>query len=625
MNIVLATQHLSRSPQAVSLAGACLAAALTTDELLAASCRVTLCDLFPDPPPESALHTILASDPDAVGLSVYVWNRREALALARLLREQRPELPLFAGGPEPTVDPLPFLGEGGFDFVVVGEGEITFVEAVAALNEKRSVAGIPGVATLDQGTLSLVQRPPTALLDLLPSPLLTGTLDPAGYDGMLWQLTRGCDFGCSYCCDAGGIRGTRSFSLERVEAELRLLAQSRVSQVFVLDSTFNREPERAKRILRLIRNHAPHIHFHFEIRSEFIDREQAKLFAAITCSLQIGLQSAHPKVLARVGRRLERNDFSAKIALLNETGVIFGFDLIYGLPGDNLEGFKKSLDFALALYPNHLDIFPLALLPGAQLSQSADRLGLEHLTEPPYTLIQSPTFPAEELAKAARLAGACDLFYSRGKAVAWFNGLCRSHSLSPAALLEEFELWLTREAPGQGEEELTDDDIRELQCRFLRALSPARNRKKLLPLLLDLVEYHHHYAAALLAPQPELPTERELAQLELATTPFVIAASTRLARFNYEITDILEAGEVEPTEFVRSFRKSGSCAAIYPRADEVMTESLAEPFFRLLERLDGRTSLHEMGEVGMERDEALSFLEFAVAEGIVVKGSGRTG
>jgi hypothetical protein len=621
VNIVLVAQHHSRSPQAVPLAGAFLAAALTADEVLAASCHVILCDLFPDISPEAAVDTILAAGPDAVGISVYVWNRRRAVALARALKLRQPGLVLFAGGPEPGEEPRPFLGPELFDFVVVGEGEITFVEAMAALREGRSVATIPGVATLGTDGVSLVRRHPTALPDTLPSPLLTGILDSARYNGMLWQLTRGCDFGCTYCCDTAGVKGTRRFSLDRVEAELRLLARSRISQVFVLDSTFNRDPERAKRILRLVRKHAPHIHFHFEVRSEFIDREQAQLFAAITCSLQIGLQSAQPKVLNGVGRHLDRDDFAQRVGFLNEAGVIFGFDLIYGLPGDTLDGFRKSLDFALALYPNHLDIFPLAILPGAPLAKSAARLGLRQLPDPPYTLLESPTFPAADLAGAARLAGACDLFYCRGKAVAWFNGVCRAVSLAPTELLAEFARWLSREAPGRGEEELTDDEVWQFQRHFLSALFLSRNRKKLLPLALDLADYHHHYAAALLTPPPELPTERELARMDLANTLFRAASSTRLARFHYEINVILEAGEVDLKEFSRCFRKADSWAAIYPRADEVMTESLAEPFFRLLERLDGRALPRDLWkELGMDQEEALSFLEFAVAEGIVVTG-----
>ena len=240
--------------------------------------------------------------------------------------------------------------------------------------------------------ISLVPAAPLADLDTIPSPWLNGTLHTEDYPGILWQLSRGCGFSCDFCFDSRGSHGVRRFSLERIEAELRHFASHGVSQVFVLDSTFNQDQRRAKTILRMIKKIAPQIHFHFEVRSEFIDREMAELFAGITCSLQIGLQSADPQVLKQVGRSFRRDDFVSRTMLLNESGAVFGFDLMYGLPGDTLAGFRESLDFALGLYPNHLDIFPLAILPGTALAARADSIGLQHLPTPPYTLISAPGF-----------------------------------------------------------------------------------------------------------------------------------------------------------------------------------------------------------------------------------------
>jgi hypothetical protein len=40
------------------------------------------------------------------------------------------------------------------------------------------------------------------------------------------------------------------------------------------------------------------------------------------------------------------------------------------------------------------------------------------------------------VAAARQLAAACDIFYSRGKAVAWFNGIVAALRLTPASILE---------------------------------------------------------------------------------------------------------------------------------------------------------------------------------------------
>lgn len=57
-------------------------------------------DLFLHQNAESCAEQILASDPDWVGLSIYVWNRLLSREIARMLRIKKPSILLFAGGSE---------------------------------------------------------------------------------------------------------------------------------------------------------------------------------------------------------------------------------------------------------------------------------------------------------------------------------------------------------------------------------------------------------------------------------------------------------------------------------------------------------------------------------------------
>ncbi|HEY5975089.1 MAG TPA: B12-binding domain-containing radical SAM protein, partial [Geobacteraceae bacterium] len=459
MRLTLVAIHTSPSPQAVPLANAFLAAYLASRPELADKVTITLCNCFSGQPPAEAAAAIAATEPDMVGFSLYLWNRAEARQLGQLLLEGAPRLLLFAGGPEATADPHGVLTDAHYRFLVCGEGEQPLAAAITALLAGREPTGIPGVLTRSADQ-DFSPAPAVSDLDQLPSPILAGLLPAGTYTGFLWQLSRGCSFSCDFCFDAKGGRGVRRFSLERITAELTWFVANRVSQVFVLDATFNQDLKRAKAILRLIRQLAPQIHFHFELRSEFIDRELAELCSEITCSLQIGLQSADPRTLARVQRVFNREDFVSRIGLLNESGAVFGFDLIYGLPGDTLAGFKASLDFATGLYPNHLDIFPLAVLPGTALAERSATLQLDHLSAPPYALRGSPTFPAGDMARARQLANACDIFYSRGKAVAWCNAILAALKLKPSAFFAAFADWLaSRPTPISDDNELSDHEI----------------------------------------------------------------------------------------------------------------------------------------------------------------------
>jgi hypothetical protein len=617
VRVVLVSLHPYPSPQAIPLANAFLQGFL---DAAVPDCNVDVvrADFFLQQEIEYCAEQIISLQPDAIGFSLYVWNRSFCRELVTKLRNQLPDTVIFAGGPEATADPHGVLADSDLHFLISGEGEKTFAAVCTRLADGQDLAMLPGVVTRTNGGITLIPAQPILNLDEIPSPWLNKLIDIKEYPGILWQISRGCGFSCDFCFDSRGEHGVRRFSLERIEAELRYFALHGVSQVFVLDSTFNQDLQRAKKILRLIKKIAPDIHFHFEVRNEFIDRELAQLFAEITCSLQIGLQSADPQVLKEVGRVFRRDDFVTRTMLLNESGAVFGFDLMYGLPGDSLEGFRKSLDFALELYPNHLDIFPLAILPGTALAARADSIGLRHLPQPPYTLISSPGFSSPDMASAQKLAGACDIFYTRGRAVAWFNGMLHVLGQRPSDFLQRFSDWLVQQRGERiSEADLNDDQIWELQRTFLTNLFATKRLKRFLPALLDLVDYHFHYAAALMSPAPgaaeKIPSRKQLQK----SRPH-LAPTTRLALFHYEILEILEAGVVDIQGFSDGLQQCGSWAVIYPTIEGVFTESISESYYTLLKHLDGAKVAGDIvAHVGIPFDEAAEFLEFALSEGII--------
>jgi len=488
MNLVLVAIHIEASARAVPLGPAMLAS--TLKRAFPEAVRTRVLDLFLQQSAEACATEILASDPEWVGFSTYVWNRSLSLEIARILRHRKPSILLFAGGSEATADPAGMLAEGPLDFVLPGEGEELIVETVGRLLQGASLAEIR------RG----IHPAPVKDLANLPSPYLDGSLDPSAYSGMLWELSRGCPFRCDFCFESRGSEGTRRVPVERVKAELRRFEDCGVSQVFVLDPTFNFDKRQAKEILRLIAEQAPAIHFFFEIRSEFIDRELARLFASIRCTLQIGLQSADDAVLRKINRRIDRADFEAKILLLHQAGATYGFDLIYGLPGDTLEGFYASLDFALGLAPNHLDVFPLSVLPGTRLHDTAPDFGLRYLKEVPYTVTASPTFSAAEMRAAARTARACDRMYNEGKAVPWFAMVLDWLALTPSELFGRFADYL---------ENHDDPDLTTLQAAFIASCFAEPKEAAVAS---DLVTYFGHSGALAEASarDPQAPPEQRV-------------------------------------------------------------------------------------------------------------------
>jgi hypothetical protein len=343
----------------------------------------------------------------------------------------------------------------------------------------------------------------------------------------------------------------------------------------------------------------------------------ATLFAEIACSLQIGLQSSDREVLKLVGRSFNKTDFSAKVGLLNDSGAVFGFDLIYGLPGDTLAGFCHSIDYALSLYPNHLDIFPLAVLPGTRLASRGTILNMKWNSHPPYIVQETEYFSTSDMVAAADLATACDIFYTRGKAVAWFNAILKVLSLKPAVFLRKFADWLSEQRGNAVKEsDFNDDDIWNLQHLFLRELFNNKKNSRLLPLVLDIAYYHHLYAATLLAPCRQPHSDDDL-PVNISSGNFKLYPATRIAHFTYEIDELLEWGEPQILRMYEQLVQSGSQAVIYQNGGTVCTESLALPYVHLLEQIYENVDHDYLSRTGLSCEETNEFLVFAVLEGII--------
>ena len=128
--------------------------------------------------------------------------------------------------------------------------------------------------------------------------------------------------------------------------------------------------------------------------------------------------------------------------MLFRSGAVFGFDLIYGLPGDTLAGFMESINYAVSLYPNHLELFRLSVLPGTDLHDRAHDLGLVYDVKPPYLVHSTPSFSEQDLFKAEKTAQACNVFYSQGRAVSWFIAVVKLLRINYSKLFEKFSQFM---------------------------------------------------------------------------------------------------------------------------------------------------------------------------------------
>lgn len=98
---------------------------------------------------EYILQQIYKQKPDVLFFSCYIWNFRYIQELILEIHKLRPELPIWAGGPEVSYEPETFLKNNlGVSGVMLGEGEATFRELCRYYLEPFSVLKLKEIAGL---------------------------------------------------------------------------------------------------------------------------------------------------------------------------------------------------------------------------------------------------------------------------------------------------------------------------------------------------------------------------------------------------------------------------------------------------------------------------------------------
>lgn len=389
-------------------------------------------------PIEKVLADITARKPDLLGLSVYIWNLTYLKKMLPALKKELPSVSIVLGGPEVSYNAEEtLLAFPMADAVLSGEGEVPFRAYCESLAAGESPSSVLGCSYRTERGIFVAA--PYVGEGTPPSPLDGGYAEALQGRIAYIESSRGCPFSCAFCL-SGRCGGVRYFDLDRVKADLLVLAQNSKTVKFI-DRTFNADRARAKEIISFILAHygkeiPEKTCFHFEIAGELLDAETVALLQNAPRGLfqaEIGVQSFHPETLRAIRRsanteRLEQN----VCALLKQNNVHVHIDLIAGLPNEDLATFAKSFDRAFSLHPHMLQLGFLKLLHGAPLREESSKFDCSFSAEPPYEVKSTHVLSKEDLALLHVCELGCDRVYNSGRyrrTVALWEKTCRENRL----------------------------------------------------------------------------------------------------------------------------------------------------------------------------------------------------
>ena len=351
-------------------------------------------------PPETIAKEILSLDPDIVGLALYVWSEYVAKKVASLLKEAKKDILVVAGGPWISGDLMALAREyDAFDCLIAGDAEFSFSEVVERFFESRTIESLKGIAGTIVRENDSVTITPRKVIDpnLVPNPYGGPYLHPCETVRLI--VRRGCGMKCKYCNWGGGF--SKPLSEENIRSTMEYAVSSRLP-IWIVDSAINRRKQDLSTIASVsqgLERKGLQASTGGFIDYEMVDTKTCELMRQSSFIYsEIGLQTINPQALAQNNRKFDRKVFERAVSMLKGIGEV-AVDIMLGLPGDNPEGFVKTVDYLKTLGVR-VQLFYFLGVTSSEYFMNKEKYGL--VFDPIYHyLVSSPTFSEKDLSSCA--------------------------------------------------------------------------------------------------------------------------------------------------------------------------------------------------------------------------------
>lgn len=373
-------------------------------------------------PPSKIQEEVSSWRPDVVGIScLFSSQAHNAHEVARLVKSVDDEITTVFGGAHPSVMFQKTLRDQNVDFVVTGEGELTMLELVKALDDSGGHSKILGLAFKKDG--KVVANPPRPFItdmDSLPLPArhllpMEEYFKAAGGHGAAERksrftsmiTSRGCPRNCIFCSihTVWGHKW-RPRSPENVLNEIEhLVKEYKVEEIHFEDDNLTMNPKRMEAICDGIMERGLDVSWTTPngVDINTLNRDLLKKMRDAGCYwLCFGLEHGDPYFRDKViGKSISGEHAKNVVKWSNELGIWTNGFFIIGLPGETPQTVGKTLDFAKELDLDFASFFIATPYPGTRLYELATDAG--YITEEPdwsgYKVL-NPTMDIKTMSKA---------------------------------------------------------------------------------------------------------------------------------------------------------------------------------------------------------------------------------
>lgn len=337
---------------------------------------------------------------DAVVVSVIggYYQYRKLLSISKAINasKNRKNFKYLIGGHGPASDPEYFLRKTNADFVGIGEGEITIVELLDEIENKKDFKKVDGIAYIDKNdkyiltnkrklieNIDKIAMPAYDLFDINHYALLRMPNVPSSTRCLPMLSGRGCTFACNFCFRLD--KGFRPRSAESIIEEIKYLIDNYNIKYFAFaDELLMNSKERTVELCQAFLDEGLDIYWDCNGRLNYADIPTLEKMKEAGCKfINYGIESLDNATLKVMHKGLTRDMIVEGIENTLKVGISPGLNIIYGNIDEPLSAIDDAVEFLLK-YDDHAQfrtIRPVTPYPGCELFEIAKERELVKDTE----------------------------------------------------------------------------------------------------------------------------------------------------------------------------------------------------------------------------------------------------
>jgi putative methyltransferase len=324
---------------------------------------------------------LIAAASDVYAFSCYVWNGKRVKDVLEKLIKRRPDAHFILGGPQVMNHAHEYIPANSSNVVVCnGEGERTFVHYLTqVLREAPDFSAVPGLTYWNDGGLKTTTAAPRiADLSDLPSPFTDELFGSRKYTQAILETNRGCPFSCGFCFWGAATNAkVHRFETDRIKDDITWISKNGFVSLYIADANWGMTPrdiELTKHIIECKEKNGYPLMVAIQSAKNKPERvaEITQLLAAggLMTAQPISLQTTTVESLQLVDRQNIRQDSYTKLQEdLKQKNISSYVELIWPLPGETYQSFKKVVDGLCHSGADTIIIYPQLLLRNTPIAE----------------------------------------------------------------------------------------------------------------------------------------------------------------------------------------------------------------------------------------------------------------